>query len=174
MSIIDYVKRWEDLLKKDQELKRRLKPFPEWHGGPVPYPGEGPYPTPLYGQEKFDVSCWAKAKGYSRSILDGRELIEICVPGAFIYTIKLEKGLFSIVEGKAKEPCLGITMPLSLFKELILSRHRIVWALTDERVKLRWIDGVAHSDWITILELLAIGQEAVDKDPKMWDIVEAL
>lgn len=66
-------------------------------------------------------------------------------------------------------------MPLDTFKDMILTKQRVIWALADPRNKVECIwPGVSYSDWITILELLVIGQELVERNPAMWDLIEAL
>jgi hypothetical protein len=55
---------------------------------------------------------------------------------------------------------------------MITTRYRVVWALADDRTKLSWMEGIGHSDWITILEVLVVAQEVVDRYPEMWDLLE--
>ncbi|MDI9619216.1 MAG: hypothetical protein QFX33_00120 [Candidatus Nezhaarchaeota archaeon] len=165
--------KWEELLNKDLELKRRLGGFPEWHGGPVPYPGEGPYPRPIYNGP-WDPSSWTEKKGYPSTILHENDLIQIVVPEKLSWVVSLRNSVFTIRDGKAENPCLYIEMPLDLFKDMLLTKYRVVWALADERVKLMWREGIGLSDWITILEVLVVAQEAVDRDPALWNLVEGL
>jgi hypothetical protein len=176
MSLDPFISKWEELLNKDEELKRRLQEFPEWHGGPVPYPGEGPYPPPLYGGP-FDPSEWTKKRGYRSTILKGKDLIQITVPDKQLSLVVSlsEDGVFTVKKGvTTKKPCLSIEMPWDLFKDMLTTRYRVVWALADDRTKLSWMEGIGHSDWITILEVLVVAQEVVDRYPEMWDLLERI
>lgn len=170
-KVSTFMQKWAEFLNEDEELARRIKPFDTFCGGPCPYPGPGPYPPPSLA---YDPTGWSKAKGYKSSILDGKELVELSVPGEFTYTVELKEGKFSVVEKRAKEACLSVEMPLSLLKEMILSRHHVVWALTDGRNKITHMSGISLSDWATIFEIFVTAQELVERELKLREIVEAL
>ena len=169
----DFFGHWAELINKDEELKSRLKPWRTFLGGPTSYAGPGPYPRPI---PTHDPTGWTKAKGYPVPHLDGKELIELTVPGVLEYTFALADGVFSVREGNARgTPILRVEMPLNTFKDMILTKQRVIWSLADPRNKVACIwPGVAYSDWITTLELLVIGQELVERNPSMWDLIEGL
>lgn len=171
--VSDFFRLWAELINKDEELKSRLKPWRTFLGGPTSFVGPGPYPRPI---ATHDPTGWEKAKGYPAPELEGKELIEISVPEKLEYTFGLFEGVFKVRKGGAEgTPVLRVEMPLDTFKNMILTKQRVIWALTDPRnkVECRWPE-VAYSDWITTLELLVIGQELVERNPAMWDLVEAL
>ncbi|MDI9619205.1 MAG: hypothetical protein QFX33_00065 [Candidatus Nezhaarchaeota archaeon] len=160
----------ENYLNDDQELKRRLKPFRTFCGGPCPYPGPGPYPPPNLA---FDPTGWSRARGYPSSILIGRDLIQVDVEGRSVYTISLsEEGVFKVEMRPAKNPILEVALPIFLFKELVLGKHRVIWALSDPKVRVRHSNGISLSDWVTVLEIFACMQELVERRPDLWRIVE--
>jgi hypothetical protein len=170
-SLKEFLKVWEDLLNKDEELKYRIKPFRTFMGGPLPYIGPGPYPRPI---PTHDPTGWTKAKGYSKPALDGKELIELNVSKLFTCTIELKNGKFTIREGQAStRPILRVQMPPQVFKDMILTKQRVIWALADPRnnVECMWPE-IGWSDWVTVLEILVIGQELVERNPAMWDAIE--
>lgn len=171
--IEQFFKRWSELLNGDGELKRRLKPYRTFMGGPLPYIGPGPYPRPI---PTHDPTGWTKAKGYPKPALEGKELIELSVPKLFTYTFELKEGKFIIKEGSATgRPILRVRMPLDVFKEMILTKQRVIWALADPRNDLECIwPEIGWSDWITVLEILVIGQELVERVSTMWDLIEGL
>ncbi|MFQ5820921.1 MAG: hypothetical protein ACE5I5_13095 [Candidatus Heimdallarchaeota archaeon] len=166
-----FVKRWTEFLNEDEELSRRIKPFRTFCGGPCQYPGPGPYPSPCVA---FDPTGWSKAEGYASSVLDGKELVELNVPGVSKYVINLKEGKFQIQERETKECCLGVKIPMELLKEIILGRYSLLWVLADERVDVTYMPGLSLSDWTTIFEVLITAQELVETDPELWDIVEGL
>jgi len=167
-----FLSEYEKFLNKDEELQRRIKlsdSFTDrdvFFGGPCCLPGSGPYPRASIA---YDPTNWAKAKGYSKSILDGKELIEIEVPDAFYCVIKLSKGKFEVKKEKAKDPCLAFSMPFKLFKEMVLGKHKIIWALSDKSVRIKSCkQGISLSDWTTILEILVGVQDLAEMNPEMW------
>lgn len=171
-SINKFYEAYEKFLNEDPELKRRLRPYPTFCGGPTPYPGPGPYPPPNIA---MDPTGWSKAKGYPTTILKGRELVEFIVPNAFRFTVSLrEDGTFYVAERPATKPCLRVEMPLDLFKDMVLGRERVIYALADERNKVEYEDGIGLSDWITIFEVIGAMQELVESDPEMWRLIEDL
>lgn len=170
-NILPFMQRWTDFLNNDEEIHRRLAGFRTFAGGPNPYPGPGPYPPPSIA---YDPTGWSKAKGYPTTVLNGKELVEITIPRFYTFKIELKDGVFSITEGKAKKPCLGVEMPLSLFKEMILSEHRILWALADERNRVTYLPGLGLSDWVTIFEVLVTGQELVDMNLQLRETIKNL
>lgn len=172
-KIARFFERWSELLNKDEELGRRLKPWRTFLGGPTPYIGPGPYPRPI---PTHDPTGWTKAKGYPKSVLEGKEAIELIVPNLCQYTFAIKDGKYIVREGKASgRPILRVEMPLDTFKDVILTKQRVVWGLADPRNKIEcmWPE-IAYSDWITVLEMLVVGQEVVERDPTMWDFIEAL
>jgi len=171
-SIDIFLKRLQDYLNRDESIKRRLKPFTTFCGGPTPYPGPGPYPPPNLA---MDPTGWSKAKGYSVSKLPGREAIEIEVLDRFIFTISIDKsGNFVVEMRKAFNPCLSVKMPIDVFKDMVLGRERVVYALADKRNDIKYDGDIGLSDWITIFGILGKMQELVESDPHIWKLIEEL
>ena len=120
-------------------------------------------------------SHWlGKSQGIFCACVRWKGTDEISVPGFLKYTFGLTDGVSYVREGAAKGvPILRVEMPLDTFKDMILTKQRVIWALADPRNKVECMwPGVAYSDWITTLELLVIGQEVVERNPAMWDLIE--
>lgn len=167
-----FLYRYQEFLNEDPELKRRLEPFPSFRGGPTPYPGPGPYPPPNVA---MDPTGWSKAKGYPVTRLKGRDLVEINVEGKFRFTVGLRTdGTFYVEERSGVNPCLKVSMPLSVFKDMVLGKERVIYALADERNVIEYDNSLGLSDWITIFEVIGIMQELVESDREMWEIIENL
>ncbi len=169
MTLDIFLKAWVEGLNTDEEIRSRLVPFKSFAGGPCPVPGPGPYPRPTFA---YDPQGWYSAKGYAASMLDDRDLIELRITDDSIYTLELKKSVFILKKRKSKDPCISISMDLTSFKSLVTGKHRILWVLSDPSVELKCADGIAHSDWITILEILAKAQELPEEDVSLWNLVE--
>ena len=174
----EFLEEYETFLNRDEELQRRIKLCDDFEsrevffGGPCCLPGSGPYPRASIA---YDPTNWATAKGYKRSMLEERELVELEVPDAFHCVIQLKEGKFQIVKRKAKDPCLSCTIPLPLFKETMLGRHKIIWVLCDKSVCVKLCEQqmqIALSDWTTILEVLVCALDLAEMTPRMWEFWE--
>jgi hypothetical protein len=174
----DFLREYEAFLRRDQELQRRIRLGDNFElrdvffGGHPCLPGSGPYPRASIG---YDPTNWAGAKGYKQCMLDGRELVELEVPDAFYCVIQLKEGEFSIARKKAKDPCLSCRIPLNLFREMVLGKHKVVWVLCDKSVQVKTCTHrIALSDWTTILEVLVCAIDLTEMNPKIWKFWENL
>lgn len=158
MHLEEFMNKWVDFLNKDEELKRRIKGFKGFCG------------KPGLRAERAKLLKWPREMGTAcyphpgRSMLDGRNLIELNIPEIGVYTIRLKDGKFSVEKGKAENPCLRIEIPLFLLKDTFLSKHRWLWVLADDQVKVKCDKELPHSDWITIFEVLVCAQELLEMD----------
>lgn len=168
----EFIKKFQEYLNSDESLKRRLKPFPTFSGGPTPYPGPGPYPPPNIA---MDPTGWSKAKGYSTTRLLGREVLEISIEKCFTISVGIKSDYtFYIVSRKAENPCLRAEIPFDVFKDMALGRERVIYALADERNNITYEDGISLSDWITILGVIGKIQEFMEAEPSLWETLEKM
>ncbi len=171
------MKKWEDYLNRDGELKRRLAGFKTFSGLPG---GHAKRAQKL--RDKYKT--WPKAMGEAcyphpgKSIIDGKDLIELKVllsNSRFLhYTLSLRGKKFNIRDGAGNNPCIKIEIPVDLFRDLALTNDRLFWVLADDRCKVYCTNNLPHSDWITIFETLVCLQEIVDVDKEAKEIVENL
>ncbi|MEM1891486.1 MAG: hypothetical protein QW105_01125 [Nitrososphaerota archaeon] len=165
-----FIERYKALLNNDPELKRRLTPYSTFCGGPLPYPGPGPYTPPNIA---LDPSGWSKARGYPKTILLGKELVTLKIKGVAALTVKLtEDGVFDVEAREGHAPILSVEMPPELFKRMVLGKERVIYALAHPDNIVSFKDGIAFSDWITIFEVIGMLQELVESDPEMWRLIE--
>jgi hypothetical protein len=174
----NFLKEYEAFLNKDEELQRRIKLFDDFElrdvffGGRPCLPGPGPYPRASIA---YDPTHWADAKGYNKCMLDGRDLIELNILNAFKCVIQLKEGKFQIVKRKAEDPCLSCRIPIKLFREMILGKHKVIWVLCDKSVQIKTSQKqLGLSDWTTILEILVCAMDLAEMNPKMWRFWENL
>ncbi|MEM0027437.1 MAG: hypothetical protein QXT53_05685 [Ignisphaera sp.] len=167
-----FLKKYEESLNRDDILKRRLKPVTTFSGGPTPYPGPGPYPPPNLA---MDPTGWSKAKGYNVTRLVGRDVVELEVPERFVFTVRInDDRSFRVESRKAVNPCLRVSMPLDVFKDMALGKERVVYALADKRNNVEYDSSIGLSDWITVFGIIGKIQELAESDPEVWDLLERL
>lgn len=105
--------------------------------------------------------------------LKERALFEIEIGEKGIFTVKQKEGTLQIVKEKALSPLIRWVVPLSLFKEVLLSRERILYALLDKRCKLYFAAHCfTHTNGITSLMILLLACEMVKKSPAMQALVQ--
>lgn len=168
--ISQLVKKYQEFLNDDQELKRRLSPFSTFCGGPTPYPGAGPYPPPNIA---MDPTGWTKARGYPKTALLGKELITFKIKGAFSLTITLtDNGTFKVEPKEGQSPILSVEMSSELFKNMALGKEKVVYSLANPQNSICYKEGIAFSDWITLFEVISVLQELVESDPEIWKSIE--
>ena len=83
-----------------------------------------------------------------------------------------QRGKFSIAQGPWKSPHLTISLSKELFKKTVLGRYRWLWTMGMDGVEITYSEGLPHSDWVTILEVLVAMQELVEFDKALWQWIE--
>jgi len=167
-----FLKKYEEALNNDAVLKRRLNPMTTFIGGPTPYPGPGPYPPPNVA---MDPTGWSKAKGYPVTKLVGRDVVEIEVPGQFVFTVRInDDKSFAVEARRGSNPCLKVSMPLDTFKAMALGKERVIYALADGRNEVQYDSSLGVSDWITVFGIIGKIQELAESDPEIWNLLESL
>ena len=166
----EYIEKFETALNADQELQRRLRGFKTFAGQP-----DGHY---IRARQQGSSALARAVKCYpfgGASQLGGGELVGICIRDAqknSPFVIARAGDMFSVRSSDWTAPRLTITLSKELFKKILLGRHRWIWAFSMDGVAVTWCEGLPHSDWITLLELLVIMQELVDSDTELLEKVE--
>jgi hypothetical protein len=102
-------------------------------------------------------------------------IVEVEVEGRGVFSVELKEKGFQIRKGKAALPLLGWKVPLFLFKEALLGKERILYALLDTRCRLFFdTPHFTHWDGITALEIILLACEMVKKSPEMRKIAEEI
>jgi hypothetical protein len=145
MSLDLFIKKWEKYLNEDPEIPARIA-SPPW---------------------------WKEAKPVSK--LEGRDAVEITIDENS-YTIEVKNYRFHIREGVAKtKPLLSLSMPISLFKNLVLGKRKVVTVLLDDECRVKFdTPDWNHYDGATVLEMLVAAQELVQRDSEAREAVEKL
>lgn len=114
-------------------------------------------------------------KHIQSSIKDGSAVVELTIQDKAVFTVSLKAGEFQLQEGKAKTPLLSWSLPGKLFKEVLLGKERILYALLDKGCTLSFNSSqFTHWNGITALGVILVAQEMMRKNPEMKRIAEAL
>jgi hypothetical protein len=170
--MLDFCKKYETYLNADAELQRRLAGFKHFSGVP-----NGHYKR----ARAQGISAVARAvKCYpfgGKSLLGDCELVGIRIDDLkenSSFAISLCDRKFEIKNADWKSPHLTIALSKELFKKTVLGRYRWLWTIGMEEVKISHSEGLPHSDWVTILEVLVAMQELVEFDKELWQTIEGL
>jgi hypothetical protein len=88
--------------------------------------------------------------------------------------VSLEKGMFTVKNSEWADPHLKLKLPVALFKKVLLGRYRWVWLMGMDEVEVEYSQGLPHSDWITILEILVAMQELLEFTPELLEQTDQL
>jgi hypothetical protein len=170
--MLDFCKKYQAYLNADGELERRLAGFKHFSGVP-----DGHYKR----ARAQGISAVARAvKCYpfgGKSLLEDCELVGIQIDGLEennTFAVSLRDRKFEIKNADWKSPHLTITLSKELFKKTVLGRYRWLWTIGMEEVTISHSEGLPHSDWVTILEVLVVMQELVEFDKELWQTIESL
>jgi len=170
--LAEFNQRLEAYLNSDQELQRRLEGFKTFCGTP-----DGHYHRAREGGVKTiarAVKCYPFG---GESLLKDCEVIALrIVDGAASAdcVITLKDSLFSVDSASKAAPHLTLELSKALFSRTLLGRHRWLWVMGMDEVKVNYSTELPHSDWVTILEILVAMQELAEFDPEMWKMIEGL
>jgi hypothetical protein len=109
------------------------------------------------------------------SSVEGRIPIQIEVEGLSPYKIGIKGGKFKIQKGSDRKPLLAWKLPVVLFKEVMLGKQRLIYAMLDPRGTLSF-DKPNFSHWngATIIEMLFLACEMGQKESNISKLVEGL
>jgi hypothetical protein len=109
------------------------------------------------------------------STLEGRTAVQLEVEGKPSYVVDIEDGRFKVHQGTATIPLLSWKLPVSLFKDVMLGKHRLIYSLLDPRGTLSFdTPNFTHWNGATIIELLFLSCEMGIKNPEVSKLVEGL
>lgn len=170
--LVDFCQKFESYLNTDQELKRRLEGFATFSGIP-----DGHYTRTRQEGKKALVRAMRCYPFGGTSLLEDCEVIGIeikredCIEHC---VVSLEKGMFTVKNSEWADPHLKLKLPVALFKKVLLGRYRWVWLMGMDEVEVEYSQGLPHSDWITILEILVAMQELLEFTPELLEQTDQL
>ena len=170
--LAEFNQRFEDYLNSDQELQRRLEGFKTFCGVP-----DGHYHRARQGGVKTiarAVKCYPFG---GESLLKDCEVIAIRITDDTAIencVVTLKDGVFSVGNDSKEKPHLALELSKTLFSRTLLGRHRWLWVMGMDEVKVNYSTELPHSDWVTILEILVAMQELAEFDSEMWKKIESL
>jgi len=109
------------------------------------------------------------------SSVEGKTAIQLEVDGQSSYMVDINGGKFKIHQGSAKSPLLNWKLPVSLFKDVMLGKHRLIYSLLDTRGTLSFdTPNFSHWNGATIIEMLYLACEMSEKNSEISKLVEKL
>lgn len=109
------------------------------------------------------------------STLEGKAAVQVEIEGLPPYAVNASGDRFSITRGSSPGALLTWKLPLSLFKDVLLGRHRLIYGLLDPRGSLTFdTPNFTHWNGATIIEMLYLACEMTLKNQALGDLVERM
>ena len=109
------------------------------------------------------------------SSLKGRTAIQLEVEGQPAYIVDISGGKFKVHQGSAASPLISWKLPVSLFKDVMLGKQRLIYGLLDPRGTLSFdTPSFTHWNGATIIEMLFLASEVCVKSSEVSKLVEEL
>ena len=112
---------------------------------------------------------------YKSTISEGEAIVEVEVEGRGLLTVELVGERLKVRPDKAAHAILSWSVPLPLFKEVLLGSEKLLFALVDGRCKLSFhTPRFTHWNGTTALAVILAAQEMVKRSPEARSLLEAL
>jgi hypothetical protein len=109
------------------------------------------------------------------SDLEGRAAIQLELEGQPSYIVDVNSGKFKVRQGSSKSPLLNWKLPVSLFKDVMLGKQRLIYSLLDPKGTLSFdTPHFTHWNGATIIEMLYLACEMSAGGSEISKLVEAL
>ena len=109
------------------------------------------------------------------SSLKGRTAIQLEVERQPSYIVDINDGKFKVHQGSATSPLISWKLPVSLFKDVMLGKQRLIYGLLDSRGTLSFdTPSFTHWNGATIIEMLYLASEMCVKSSEVSKLVEEL
>ena len=109
------------------------------------------------------------------SSMEGRTAIQLEVEGQPSYIVDVNGGKFKVHQGSAASPLISWNLPVSLFKDVMLGKQRLIYGLLDSRGTLSFdTPSFTHWNGATIIEMLFLASEMCVKSSEVSKLVEGL
>ena len=131
------------------------------------------------------MSCWEEVLNQdgeleerNKSIysgLEGKTAIQLEVEGQPAYIVDVKGGKFKVHQDSATSPLLHWELPASLFKDVMVGKHRLIYSLLDPQGTLSFdTSHFTHWNGATIIEMLFLACEMGHKNSEVSKLVEGL
>lgn len=109
------------------------------------------------------------------STMEGKSAVQIEIEGFPAYHVDVADGRFTIGRGEAPGALLTWKLPLSLFKDVMLGKHRLIYSMLDPRGRLAFdTPNFTHWNGATIIEMLYLACEMARKSGALSELLERL
>jgi len=109
------------------------------------------------------------------SSLKGRTAIQLEVEGQPAYIVDVNGDKFKVRKGTAANPLISWKLPVSLFKDVMLGKQRLIYGLLDSRGTLSFdTPSFTHWNGAIIIEMLFLASEMCVKNSEVSELAEEL
>ena len=109
------------------------------------------------------------------SSMEGRTAIQLEVEGQPSYLVDVNGGKFKVHQGSSKSPLFNWELPVLLFKDVMLGKHRLIYSLLDPEGTISFdTPNFTHWNGATIIEMLFLACEMGNKNSEATRLVEEL
>ena len=109
------------------------------------------------------------------STMEGKSAVQIEIEGFPAYHVDVADYRFKVGRGPATGALLTWKLPLSLFKDVMLGKYRLIYSLLDPRGTITFdTPNFTHWNGATIIEMLYLACEMARKSRAFSELVEGL
>jgi hypothetical protein len=109
------------------------------------------------------------------TIADGKDVFELEVKDRGTFTVKLQDKKFLLRSGKAEQPLISWSVPLWLYKKVLLGEERIAFAMLDEESTVSFdTTNFTHWNGTTALGVILMTREMVKRDSEIKKLAESI
>jgi len=109
------------------------------------------------------------------TIADGKDVFELEVKDRGTFTVKLQDKKFLLRSGKAEQPLMSWSVPMGLYKKVLLGEERIAFAMLDETSTVSFdTTNFTHWNGATALGVILMTREMVKRDTEIKKLAESI
>ena len=122
-----------------------------------------------------DVVVKRRIEHVNSAIEEGRAVAEVDIKDRGVFTVELKGNKFHLRSGRGSKPLLSWVVPATLFREMLLGKERILYAMLDKECTLSFdTPHFTHWDGITALAVILAAQEMVKNVPEAKKLAEEM
>ncbi len=109
------------------------------------------------------------------SSIEGKTAVQLEVGNYPAYKVDVKSGKFVMSQGTAKKPLLCWKVPGTVFKDVLIGEHKLMYSILDPKGSLSFdTPNFTHWNGATIIEMLLLSHEMTVKNPEILKLVKEL